>query len=163
MAYQTASKLGVDLSNADAVGSQRFSQGETVTTNQDGLFVYCETIGTFLTGMMGQISISGTATPADTSGGKAAGGGLIGFIQTSSTSGQFAWFCQRGNNVYVRTSGTINASAQLYTAVTSGCLHTTSASSTLVGVQILANYSATATNAAILANLTWPRFLTNFG
>ncbi len=156
--YTNSSMIGVDLNNADTTA--RFASGTVATASQDALFTYCETVGTFSTGMMGTISTAGTATPAVTSSGQAAGQSMIGFIQTSSTSGQFAWFAQTGNNVYIRVSGTCNASAVLYVATTSGCLHSTSASSTMAGIVLLASTSATATNAAVLANLTWPRQVT---
>lgn len=161
--YSSGSMIGADLNNAQDASAATHAAGTVVAGSQDTLWVYCETVGTFTTGMMGTITTAGTATPAVTSCGQDATKGLVGFIQTSSTSGQFAWFCQRGDNVYVRVSGTTNASAQLYVAVTSGVLHTTSASSTIAGVMILANVSSTATNLAVLANLSWPRFLTNLG
>ncbi len=156
--YVNGSVVGVDFNNAASTATH--AAHTVVNGSQDSLFVYCETVGTFTTGMMGCITTAGTATPAVTSAGQDATQSNIGFIQCASTSGQFAWFCQRGANVYVRVSGTTNASAVLYVATTSGCLHTTSASSTMAGIVIQANTSATATNLAVLANLSWPRMVT---
>lgn len=156
--YQNGSLLGVDLNNASS--SSQFTPLQRVSGSNDTMWTYCETVGTFTTGMMGTITTSGTATPAVTSAGQVASQSYIGFVQCATTSGQFAWFCEHGNNVYIRVSGTTNASATLYIATTSGVLHTTSASSTMAGVVLLANTSATATNQAVLANLTWPRMTT---
>ena len=157
--YPNSSTVGADFNNANSTA--QFGAGNTSIGSADTLWTYCETVGTFSTGMVGAITTDGTATPCVTSGGLSVANSNLGFIQTSSTSGQFAWFCQKGNNVYIRVSGTTNASAVLYIATTSGVLHTTSASGTLAGVVMLANVSSTATNLAVLANLTWPKFLTS--
>jgi hypothetical protein len=158
MPYVNSSTIGVDFATAqDSPGT--FAAGTVVNGSQDSLWVYCETVGVFTTGVMGTISTSSTATPAAISAGQVATAGILGFAQTSSTSGQFAWFCQRGLNVYVKVSGTTNASAVLYITATSGVLHSTSASSTMGGVMMLANVSSTATTIAVLANLSWPKFL----
>ncbi len=159
--YVNSSVIGVNFANVDAVGAPTFNQGTVVNGSQDSLFVYCETTGTFTTGMLGTISTGGTATPAVVSAGQSAANGVLGFIQSATTSGQFAWFCQRGLNVYIAVSGTVSASAQMYVStVLNGVLSSTSASSTMGGVQMLASVSSTATQIAVLANLTWPRFLT---
>jgi hypothetical protein len=85
---------------------------------------------------------------------------MLGFIQSATTSGQFAWFAQRGLNVYIAVSGTVSASAVLYVSTAGGgLLSSTSASSTLGGVMMLASVSSTATGIAVLANLSWPKFL----
>ena len=55
-------------------------------------------------------------------------------------------------------SATCNPSAALYVATTTGKLSTTSASSTIGGVVLLA-VSGTATTAAVLANVVWPKWL----
>lgn len=160
MAIQTSSKLGVDFNNA--TDTAQFTSGDTCSGNQDSLWVYMECNGAVTTGDCCTLTTSGTGTRVTTTGGQAAGQGLMAFPQTSATSGQFVWACQRGNNVYVNVSATCNPSAVLYIATTSGKLSTTSASSTLAGVMLLAA-TTTATNAPALANLSWPRFVTNFG
>lgn len=158
--YVTGSQIGVNLANVDAVGSPQFNQGTTVNASGDSLFVYCETIGTFTTGMVGMLSTGGTATLVSLSAGGLWPNGMLGFAQQSSTSGQFQWFCQRGLNVYAAISGTCSPSVALYTTATPGVLHSTSASSTIAGVQLIAATSATATIAPQLVNLTWPRWNT---
>lgn len=159
--YQSASKVGVDLNNANSTA--QFASGDRVSGNQDTMWVYIEAGAALTTGMMVTMTTGFTATPAVTTAGQVAADAMVAFPQTSFTSGQFGWACTHGNNVYIRVSGTCNASAQLYIATTSGVLHTTSASSTIQGVVLIANTSATATNQAVLANLTWPRMSTNLG
>lgn len=156
--YANQSIAGVDLNNANDAPAQ-FTPGQRVAGSQDTMWVYVETVGTITTGMICTMTTGFTATPAVTSAGQVAANAMIVFPQTSSTSGQFQWACYHGNNVYVRVSGTCSTSAVQYIATTSGVMHTTSASSTLAGVVMITNTSATATNAAILCNLTWPRFV----
>lgn len=156
MAFATGSKLGADVNNASSTA--QFTPGDRTSGTQDTMWVYIEAGAALATGKLCILTTGFTATPAHTSAGQAAANQFIAFPQTSFTSGQFGWACYHGNNVYVQVSGTTNASAVLYLATISGVLHSTSASSTLAGVILLANTSATATNQAVLANLTWPRF-----
>ena len=161
MAIATGSKLGVDLANASS--TQQFTLGDRTSGTQDTMWVYVEMSGAATTGQIVTINTNSTATRALTSAGQGAGGSLVGFAQSAFTSGQFGWVCYHGNNVYVACSGTTSPSGTLYVATTSGLVHTTSASSTLAGVVLLAASSASATANPVLANLTWPRFLTNLG
>lgn len=155
--YVTSSTIGVDLNNAsDSAG---FALLTPMKGSQDTMWVYVQMNGAATTGMICTITSGGTATPALTAAALTAANAQIGFAQNAFTSGQYGWLCYHGNNVYIRVSGTTSCSAVLYVAVTSGVLHTTSASSTLAGVVMSANTSATATNQAVLANLTWPKFI----
>lgn len=158
--FQNGSTIGADLNNA--ADTAQFTPGQRASGSQDTMWVYVEGVGTITTGMICTMTTGFTATPALTSAAQAAANAYFVFPQCAMTSGQFAWACYHGNNVYIRVSGTCSVSAQMYIAVTSGVLHTTSASSTMQGIVMIANTSATATNQAVLANLTWPRALTNF-
>lgn len=161
MAVSSSSKVGVDLANAS--DTSQFTLGDRTSGTQDTMWVYIEAAAALTTGMACTITTGFTATPAVTSAGQSAANAMLVFPQTSFTSGYFGWAAYHGNNIYIRVSGTCNASAQLYIATTSGVLHSTSASSTIQGVVMIANTSATATNQAVLANLTWPRMSTNLG
>ena len=159
MAFPNQSVVGANFATADAAPGN-FASMTTCNGSNDSLFVYCETVGTFSTGMLAQITTSGTAVAASLSSGGLWVDGMLGFIQTSSTSGQFAWFCQRGINVYVGVSSTTNPSVALYTgSTTPGYLTSTSASSTIAGVMLQAA-TTTATIGPALANLSWPRWNT---
>lgn len=158
--YSNGSLIGADFNNA--ADTSQFAALTRQNASGDTMFVYVEALGAISTGQLCTITINGTATPALTAAALTAANAQIAFAQNAFTSGQFGWICQHGNNVYIRVSGTTSLSGVLYVATTSGVLHTTSASSTLAGVVMIANTSATATNQAVLANLTWPRF-TNAG
>ena len=153
----TSSKIGFNP-NSTTTDAQ-FGLGDTGTGTQDTIWTYVEMNGAATTGMLCSINTTGTATPCVTSGGSSVANTKIGFAQTAFADEEYGWLCQNGNNVYVAVSGTTNSSAVLYVATSSGVLHTTSASGTLGGVAILANVSSTAAKIAVLANLTWPRFL----
>ena len=156
MATVNSSMLGVDFNNASSTA--QFALGTTCLGTQDTLWVYVECNGTMVTGDLCAITTGGTANKVTTSGGQAAAGQVLCWPQTSTTSGQFAWAAQKGAPIYVQVSATCNPSAALYVATESGKLSTTSASSTMGGVILLA-VSGTATNAAVLANVTWPKWL----
>lgn len=156
MAISSTSKIGVDFNNAS--DTALFSLGDTTIGTQDTLWVYVECNGAVSTGDVCAITTAGTATRVITSGGQAAEGQVLCFPQTSATSGQFVWAAQRGKPIYVQVSATCNPSAALYVATTSGKFSTTSASSTIGGVALLA-VSGTATTAAVLANVVWPKWL----
>ena len=156
----TGSKLGVDLANASS--TQQFTLGDRTNGTQDTMWVYIEAAAALTTGQLCTMTTGFTATPAITAAALTAANAMMVFPQSTFSSGQFGWAVQHGNNVYVRVSGTTSLSGVLYVAVTSGALHTTSASSTLAGVALIANVSSTAVALAVLANLTWPKF-TNAG
>ena len=160
MAYATGSKLGVDVNNSST--TQQFTLGDRTEGTQDSMWVYIEAAQALTTGQIVTMTTGFTATPAITAAALTAANAFIAFPQVAIASGSFGWAALRGNNMYVRVSGTTSLSGVLYVAVTSGALHTTSASSTLAGVAMIANTSATAVVQAVLANLTWPRF-TNAG
>lgn len=157
MAQSTSSKIGVNVGATTT--APLFVLGEVVTGTQDTVWTYVQMNGAATTGHCCSINTTGTATPCLTSGGSSVAFSMIGFAQNTFADADYGWLCQKGNNVYVRASGTISPSGVLYIAVTSGCIHTTSASGTLAGVAILANTSSTATSIAVLANLTWPKFV----
>jgi hypothetical protein len=156
MAIQSGSKVGADFNNAS--DTAQFAVGDTALGTQDTLWVYIECNGAVSTGDVCVITTGGTATRCVTSGGQQSDGQVLCFPQTSATSGQFVWAAQRGKPIYVQVSATCNPSAALYVATASGKLSTTSASSTIGGVVLLA-VSGTATNAAVLANVVWPKWL----
>lgn len=156
MAIQNGSMIGVDFANA--ADTALFTAGQTVLGTQDTLWVYVECNGAVSTGDVCTITTAGTATRVLTSGGQDASQQIIAFPQTSATSGQFVWAAQKGNSIYVAVSATCNPSAALYVATTSGKLSTTSASSTIGGVALMA-VSGTATTAVVKANVTWPKWL----
>lgn len=158
-AISTSSKLGVDFNTSSS--TQQFALGDIALGTNDSMFTYVEMSGAATTGQIVAITSAGTATRCLTSGGQNALNSIIGFPQCAFASGEFGWVAQRGNALYVASSGTISPSGVLYVAVTSGLIHTTSASSTLTGVVILVSGSASATANPVLANLTWPRFITN--
>ena len=159
MAYPNSSVVGANFATADAAPGN-FAAMTVCNGSNDSLFVYCETVGTFATGMCGLITTSGTAVAVSTCAGALWADGMLGFIQTSSTSGQFAWFAQRGINLYVGISATCNPSVALYAGTTTpGYLTTTSLSSTVAGVMLQAA-TTTATVGPALANLSWPRWNT---
>lgn len=160
MAFATGSKLGVDLANASS--TQQFTLGDSTSGSQDTMWVYIEAGNALTTGQLCTMTTGFTATPALTAAALTAANAMMAFPQTSFSSGQFGWAVYHGNNQYIKVSGTTSLSGVLYVATTSGALHTTSASSTLAGVVMIANTSATAVAHAVLANLTWPRF-TNVG
>ena len=155
--YQSGSLIGADLNNTSATA--QFTLGQHASGNQDTMWVYVQMNGAATTGMICTMNTGPTATPAITAAALTAANAQIGFAQTAFASGDYGWLCTRGNNVYIRVSGTTSLSGVLYVATTSGVLHTTSASSTLAGVALIANTSATATNQAVLGNLTWPKFI----
>lgn len=161
MAFNTSSKIGANF-NASTT-SPTFGLGDVAHGTNDSMFTYVEFSGAVTTGQIVVINTAGTATRCLTSGGQNALNSIVGFPQYAASSGEFGWVAQKGNSLYVSSSGTISPSGVLYVAVTSGLIHTTSASSTLTGVVILAAGSASATANPVLANLTWPRFLTNLG
>lgn len=155
--YQNGSLIGVDLNNTSTTA--QFTLGQRVSGSQDTMWVYVQMNGAATTGMICTMNTGPTATPAITAAALTAENAQIGFAQTAFASGDYGWLCYHGNNVYIRVSGTTSLSGVLYVATTSGCLHTTSASSTLAGVAMISNTSATATNQAVLGNLTWPKFI----
>jgi hypothetical protein len=155
--YVNSSTVGVDLNNASDTATHGL--GTKVLGSQDTMWVYVEANGALSTGDCVTMTTGFTATRALTAAALTAANAQIAFPQTSATSGQFVWAAQHGNNMYIRVSGTTSLSGVLYVAVSSGALHTTSASSTLAGVAMIANTSATAVVQAVLANLTWPRFI----
>ena len=156
MAVMNGSMIGVDFANASS--TQQFTLGTTVLGTQDTLWVYVECNSVMVTGDVCAITTGGTANRVITSGGQSSDNQVLCFPQTSATSGQFAWAAQKGAPIYVQVSATCNPSAALYVATTSGKLSTTSASSTIGGCVLLA-VSGTATTAAVLANVTWPKWL----
>ena len=156
MAYANSSMIGVDFANAS--DTALFTRGQTVLGTSDTLWVYVECNGAVSTGDCCTVTTAGTATRVLTSGGQDASQQSICFPQTSATSGQLLWAAKRGTPIYVQVSATCNPSAALYVATTSGKLSTTSASSTIGGVALMA-VSGTATTAAVLANVTWPKWL----
>lgn len=156
MAFATGSKLGADFNNASSTA--QFSLGDVAVGSQDSLWVYAECNGAVSTGDVCTITTAGTATRCVTSGGQDASQQIIGFPQTSATSGQFVWMAQRGRALYVAVSATCNPSAALYVATTSGKLSTTSASSTIGGIALMA-VTGTATTAVTVANIVWPKWL----
>lgn len=155
--YPNQSIIGVDLNNTSATA--QFTLGQRVSGSQDTMWVYVQMNGAATTGMICTMNTGPTATPAITAAALTAANAQIAFAQSAFADGEYGWLCYHGNNVYVRVSGTTSLSGVLYVAVASGCLHTTSASSTMAGVAMIANVSSTATNVAVLANLTWPRFI----
>ena len=155
--YVNQSTVGVDLNNVS--DSAQFTLGQRVSGSQDTMWVYIEAANAISTGMVCSITTGFTATPALTAAALTAANAYVVFPQTAFTSGQFGWACYHGNNVYIRVSGTTSLSGVLYVAVSSGLLHTTSASSTMAGVAMIANTSATAVGQAVLANLTWPKYI----
>lgn len=157
MAFATGSKLGVDLNNASS--TQQFTLGDRTSGSQDTMWVYIEAGNALSTGHLCTMTTGFTATPALTAAALTAANAMMVFPQSAFTSGQFGWACYHGNNVYARVSGTTSLSGVLYVAVTSGVLHTTSASSTVAGVAMIANVSSTAVALAVLVNLTWPKFV----
>tara|TARA_R110000868_G_scaffold3733_2_gene23106 strand:- start:4379 stop:4873 length:495 start_codon:yes stop_codon:yes gene_type:complete len=155
--YANQSTIGVDLNNTNTTA--QFSLGQRISGSGDTLWVYCQMNGAATTGHICTIGTGGTATPAITGAALVAANAQIAFAQGAFADADYGWLCQHGNNVYIRVSGTCSLSQALYIATTSGCLHVTSASSTLGGVAMIANVSSTATSIAVLANLTWPRFM----
>ena len=155
--YQTGSLIGADLNSTSTTA--QFTLGQRASGNQDTMWVYVQMNGAATTGMICTMNTGPTATPAITAAALTAANAMIGFAQGAFADGDYGWLCYHGNNVYIRVSGTTSLSGVLYVGVTSGTVHTTSASSTLAGVAMIANTSATATNAAVLANLTWPKFI----
>lgn len=156
-AAQSGSLIGADFYTTTTTA--QFGLGQNARGTQDTMWVYVQMNGAATTGMICTMNTGPTATPALTAAALTAANAQIGFAQTAFADGDYGWLCYRGNNVYIRVSGTTSLSGVLYVAVTSGCLHTTSASSTLAGVAMIANTSATATNQAVLGNLTWPKFI----
>lgn len=156
MAISSTSKIGVDFNTAS--DTALFALGDTVMGTQDTLWVYVEANSVMVTGDVCAITTGGTANRVVTSGGQSSDNQVLCFPQTSATSGQFMWAAQRGKPIYVQVSATCNPSAALYIATASGKLSTTSASSTLGGITLLA-VGGTATNSALLANVVWPKFL----
>lgn len=152
-----SSTIGVDLNNSAT--SAAFALGTRVNGSQDTLWVYVQANGAITTGMCCSINTTGTATPCLTSGGSLVANSDIAFAQNAFADTEYGWLAKNGNNVYIRVSGTTSPSGVLYIAVSSGLLHTTSASGTLSGVALLANVSSTAVGIAVLANLTWPKFV----
>ena len=157
MAFGTSSKIGMNPNATTTTAT--FGIGDRALGTQDTMWVYVQMNGAATTGMCCTINTGNTATPAITSAAQAAANSLIGFAQTAFADTEFGWLALNGNNVYIRVSGTTSCSQVMYIATTSGCIHPTSASSTLAGVVLIANTSATATNQAVLANLSWPRFV----
>ncbi len=156
MATNISSMIGVDFNNASSTAL--FGVGSTTLGTQDTLWVYVECNGAMATGDVCTITTAGTATRVLTSGGQDCNQQTICFPQTSATSGQFVWAAQRGSPIYVAVSATCNPSAALYVATLSGKLSTTSASSTIAGVALMA-VSGTATTAVTLANVVWPKWM----
>lgn len=156
MAVMNGSMIGVDF--ASASDTAQFALGTTVLGTQDTLWVYVECNSVMVTGDVCAITTGGTANRVTTTGGQSAEKQVLCFPQTSATSGQFAWAAQKGAPIYVQVSATCNPSAALYVATTTGKLSTTSASSTIAGVVLLA-LSGTATTAAVLANVVWPKWM----
>ena len=154
--YPNSSMLGVDFNNAQATAS--YAAGTKALGSNDTVWVYCEFNGAATTGDCCTVTTAGTATRVVTSGGQDASQQLIVFPQTAVTSGYYAWCVQHGRGVYVAVSATCNPSAALYVATSSGKLSTTSASSTIAGVALMA-VSGTATTAVTVANVVWPKWM----
>jgi hypothetical protein len=154
---QNGSRVGADLNNTATTA--QFSLMQRASGSQDTMWVYVQMAGAATTGMLCSINTGGTATPCLTSGGSNVANTMIAFAQNSFADTEYGWLCYHGNNVYIRVSGTTSPSGVLYVATSSGLLHTTSASGTLGGVSLLAPVSSTAVGIAVLANLTWPKFV----
>jgi len=153
MAFQTGSKIGVDLTQSQT--SAQFGLGDRVNGSGDSLWVYVIANGAISTGDCVMITSSGTATRA-TGASVQTVGYEVGFAQFAFADGEYGWVARNGMGLTVAVSATTSGSAVLYIGTTSGKLSNTSSSGTLVGVQIVTT-SATATYTTTTGHLSWPR------
>jgi len=109
--FVSSSMLGVDLQNAST--TQLFALNTKILGTNDSEWHYVLATAILATGQFVQIFANGTAAIITTAmwGGAGADGttGMldIGCAQFTVSAGQYAWVAKRGNNMFLRCSGTV--------------------------------------------------------
>ncbi len=162
MASTTSSMIGVDLNNPSSTAL--FAVGTKVFGSNDSEWEYCVATGTLTTGMLCQVSPSGTAIACTTAilNTNNPNVGDIVFPQFTVPQGQYAFMATRGKSLYVYCTGTIPPTVQLGLSPTAGAIITAAAvaaGQTLAGIMLEVSAS-TATLSIQTATIQWPRFVT---
>ena len=161
----TSSVIGADMNNTSTTAL--FALGTKISGTNNTEWTYCQSTAAFITGELVAIRSNGTAVSASTliltsgaaiGGGAGAGGIEVGWAQGNWAALDFGWMCKRGDAVTVLMSGTAVPNTQLYAQYGQaiGCLGTTAASGTIMGVQLNAS-SSTSSLVLTTAVITWPR------
>lgn len=153
MAFQTGSKIGVDLTASSTTA--QFTLGDRCQGTSDSLWVYVEANGAISAGDCVSVNSTGTATRA-TVATLLAKANEVAFAQYALADGEFGWVARNMIGATIAVSATCSGSATLYLGTTSGKLSDVAGSGTLVGVQI-ATVSTTATTTTTTGTISWPK------
>lgn len=119
--FATDGKLGVDITAVDTTPA--FTVGERITTNDGGVFVYCQAFGA-VTGAGYVVLIDEAFTQADlidTTNSASSFGQNVGVAKAALANDEYGWFQIAGTTTF---RGLANAAANtaLNTTATSGAL-----------------------------------------
>ena len=153
--YPNSSIAGANFNSTNT--AQQFTLGTKALGSSGTQWMYVYMSGACSAGSAVAVSQTGTAaaasialamTPTKT----------IAFAQTAFSAADYGWVANGGLALTVQMSATTAAvTTALYIGTTSGHMTTTAGSATMLGVQISAGSSATATVWTNEGVVTWPR------
>ena len=166
MAFVNSSMIGVDYNNASTTAL--FALGTSSLGNNGSRWVYVVATAALTTGQIVAVFPAGTAyalTTALLNGGDVVGttGYLdLAVVQTSVAAGSYAWAARDGLNLYVATTGTVTAGANVSFAPNAGYIWSQPAAgvnSSAFGIYVTTSAS-TATAATCIATIQGLRGIT---
>lgn len=149
MAYAIDGKIGIDLATTST--TPQFALGDTVRTNNDGVYVYVQANGAIT--QYHTVAIDENWQAASITTALANAGHKVGFAQVAFANDEYGWVELRGNSITATVAAACEPDVALYTSPTAGVLDdlATTTYAEILGITAVTSGNATSTAVEIIA------------